>query len=675
MGTYRQNLTELMLLYLGTWLLIGLSVPATATATASATGAGEVSSRHRSKRTMTTICVEIRPSSPKDEPYYMCRGANFADGSGQQSCVEVRHQGGEGEPFYMCRGADSTGPGDEFSTTTNPHPAGHNFPFPPAFGGGSYPQQTLPGDPVHQVQPSAGPTTHQEEPQWQPLPQQHQPHAQYGLYGNPMAAHPPASPAQSSGLPQLSQPLVGSPPAATPGATAGPGPTATPPAPDPAAPPRSSNRPMEFSIVGNSRHRFGLEDEVQAWPDAGFRRDALDQQHRQTDPRDQLMWVPLSHTENPENDPVMKAFYSSLSGSGSPTQDNQEQISQASVPVVEPMMGQMASGYSPHNTQYPEAPAPPTLPPPPPTYSYQSEVSPPPNPYCSGCSAPAQPVGQCPTQPDNGVSYSTSCPSFQPVIISMPCYGQRPQPTPYFALPRASPGMGILRSPPMATPFGLDTGPVAGPFGGGGFGMAGQLGSPFGMAPQMGAPGYDMQHQVGGPFGMGMQLGMGLNPFGPFGALNPFNPFNRILAAPAPNVPASNGNLFQRVFNFDQGAEGTSTTEAAPRTEAHSGRTSKLNFSSSTTPSSSDQPDANANVSEARDSSEDEDSAEDIDKDEEPAVTTPLPEADADVSADAPEIQALVSKAAELLKPDKRKRHNPRSSGRVPQKHRYLQQL
>ncbi|XP_016983715.2 AT-rich interactive domain-containing protein 1A [Drosophila rhopaloa] len=661
------------MLFLWSCLIIGLSVPA------SATGAGEVS-RHRSKRTMTTICVEIRPSSPKDEPYYMCRGANFADGNGQQGCVEVRHQGGEGEPFYMCRGAESTVPGNEnrpspeISPPINPpptvqHDSVHNFQLLPAFGGGSYAQQAIPEGSIHQDQ-SARPTPYQEEPHQQPPPQQHQPHAQYGFYGHPMAAHPAASPAQSSGVPELSHPIVGSPPATPTGVSSGPGPAATPPTHDPAAYSRSSSRPKDHEIVGSSRDRFRFEDD--------FKRDDLNQQYRkpvnQPLPQDQLMWVPLSHTEDPENDPVMRAFYGSLSGAGSPAQkalaaagNKEELVPQATVPV-DPMVGQIASGYSPYNIQYPEVPAPPTLPPPPPTYP-QSEVSPPPNPYCSGCSASPPPF-QCPTQPDNGVSYSTSCPSFQPVIISMPCYGQR-QPAPYFALPRTP--AGILRGQPMATPFGLAPAPVGSPLGGG-FGMAGQFGNPFGMNPQMGGQGFDMEHQVGGPFGMGMQFGMGLNPFGPFGALNPFNPFNRMLGAPAHNVAAPNGNFFQRVFNFNQGDENTSTTEAAPYPEAQSERSGKLNFSSSTTePATSEQSDSIVRIAHER--VEDEDSAEDMDRDDDQAETTPLPASDADVSDDGAGIQELVSKAAELLKPDKRKRHNTRSSGRIAQKHRYLQQL
>ncbi|EDV57928.2 AT-rich interactive domain-containing protein 1A [Drosophila erecta] len=652
----------LKLIFLGTCLAIGLSVMPGASAAGHEVSPASGDVLHRSKRTMTTICVEIRPSSPQDEPYYMCRGANFGGDSSQQSCVEVRNQGGQGEPFYMCRGADSPVPGAENQPSMehmpllNPQPAvhhdaGHNFPVFPAFEGGSYPhpQQAVTEDPtrIHQVQP-AGPTPYQEQPHHRPVPQQHQPHAQYGFYGGPMAAPPTAPPAQSAGVPEFHHPTVGSPPAAPPGVPAGPGPASTAPSYDPAAFARSPSRPKENEVAGSGRHRFAFDDDVLAVPDVAFRREELQQQYRrpvsQQRPQDQLMWVPLSQTQDPENDPVMKAFYSSL---------GDERHSAQEAPVGnqdEPMVGQMGPGYSP----YPEAPAPPTLPPPPPTYS-QANESPASNPYCNGCSATAPPI-QCPTPLDNGMSYSTNCPSFQPVIISMPCYAQRP-PTPYFGLPRAP--------APLAPAGGF----------GGGFGLGAQLGSAFGMSPQMGGQGYDMEHQVGGPFGMGMQLGMGMSPFGPFGALNPFNPFNRILGAPAPNPPAQNGQFFQRVFKFNQDAATVSTTEAAPSTEAQSERGGKLNFSSSTpaTPSS-EQPDPI--VGEDLASEEDEDSAEAIDKEDEPAVTTPLPASEADDSADASGVPAIVSKATDLLKPtDKRKRHRQRSSGRSPQKHRYLQQL
>nr|XP_044249541.1 AT-rich interactive domain-containing protein 1A [Drosophila takahashii] len=647
MGAHPRNLK---LLFLWTCLTTELLL------TPGATGVVQVGNPipgellQRSKRTMTTICVEIRPSSPQDEPYYMCRGANFGGENGQQSCVEVRNQGGQGEPFYMCREAGSKEPDVEnrptpkLSPPISPqyaaqHDSVHNFPLYPAFEGGSFPQQAFPEDPINHAHP-AGPPSYQEKPHRQPLPQQHQPHSQYGYYGSPMAAPSPAPPAQSYGLPELPQPTEDSPPAAPPGFSAGPGPTSTPPSHDPAAPARSSNRPNENVLVGSSRHPLGFEDDVLAVPNLGFKRAELDLQYRRPvnppRPQDQLMWVPLSHKQEPENDPVMKAFYSSVSEY--PTQEAMAHGKQATVPIES--MGQLAPGYSPFDSQYPGSPAPPTQPPPP-TQS-ETEVSASPNPYCN---APATSF-QCPTQPDNGVSFSTSCPSFQPVIISMPCYGQR-QPTPYFALPRTPQGM-------------VRTGPF-----GGGFGMGSQLGSPFAMTPQIGAHGYDLEHQVGGPFGMGMQFGMGLNPFGPFGALNPFNPFNRILGAPAPNVPAP--NIFQRVFKT------ISTTETAPYTEAHTERSGKLNFSSSTL-ASSIAGQSDPIVSNAQESSEDEDSAEDIDRDDQ-ALTTPLPASEAEDSADAQEISVIVSKAAELLKPDKRKRHNPRSSGRIPQKHRYLQQL
>ncbi|XP_017079452.2 LOW QUALITY PROTEIN: basic proline-rich protein [Drosophila eugracilis] len=667
----------LKLLFLWTSLATGILVPTGAIRDVPVGSQVSGELLHRSKRTMTTICVEIRPSGPQDEPYYMCRGANFGGENPQQSCVEVRNQGGQGEPFYMCRGAESAGlglgpegvPSVEQSRPVNDHSvvqhdSVNNFPWYPALEGGSYPQQSVTGDPVHQAQPT-GPSTYQKF-QREPLPQQHQAQAQYGFNGSPIAAPAPALPAQSYGLPELSHPIIGSPPTASPGASAGPGPATTPASFDPASPARSSNRPSENGIAENSRHQFRFPEDVLSVPDVGFKWDEPNQRYlrpggvgNQARPQDEFMRVPLSHSQEPENDPVMKAFYSSLADTGYATHEASAPAGNKEVPG-EPRVGKMTPGYSSYSSQYPEAPAPPSLPPPPPMYSHP-EASPSPNPYYTGCSAPPPPF-PCSAPQDNGVSYSSSCPSFQPVIIAMPCYGPR-QPTPSFGLPRAP--FGTMSRQPMATPFGLDPAPVAGPFGGA-FGM----GRPFGMTPQMGAQGYDMENQVGGPFGMGMQLGMGLNPFGPFGALNPFNPFNRILGASPTNAPTPNDNFFQRVFKLDD--ETTSSPETAPNSESHSEKPGKLNFSSSTpTPSSSEQPDSD--VGDAQGSPEHEDSVEDIDKEDDQAVTTTTPASEVEASGDGHGIQVLVSKASELLMPDKRKRHNSRSKS--PQKHRYLQQL
>nr|XP_036677628.1 uncharacterized protein LOC118878714 [Drosophila suzukii] len=554
----------------------------------------------------------------------------------------------------MCRG-----PNPGLSPAINSHYAiqhdsVHNFPSVPAFEVGSTPQQAVSEDHIQQEQP-AGSTSYQKKPHHPPLPQQQQPHAHYRFYGNHLAAPSSAPSAPSYGLPTFSQPIVDSPPAASPGISTGPGAAATTHSHSSAEPTRSSNHPNNKEMVG---HQFNCKSDVLAVPTLRFQQDELNQElcrpENQPYPEDQLMWVSLSHTQGPENDPVMKAFYRSFtSAEAMAPADNKP----ASVPL-EPI-SKMASGYSAFDSQYPGASARETLSSPPSTYS-QVKLSPAPNQHCSGHSASVPPF-QCLTQRNVGLSLKTSCPNFQPVIITMPCYGQR-QPTPYVAMPRTPPG--TVRSQTKAIPFGLDKGPVVSPFGGG-FGLGTQFGSLFGMNPQTGTQEYDMEHQVGGPFGIGRQFGMGLNPFGPFGATNPFNPFNRILGAPASNVPAP--NLFQQVLKFKQSDEISSTTEAAPHSKAYTERSEKLNYSNSTpTPFTSEHP--NPVFGTHQESSEDEDSHED-----KKAVTTSIPASEAVDSA--PEISDILSKAASLLKPDKRKRLNNRSIGRVSQSHKYLQQL
>lgn len=658
------------------WICLSLGLAAGATVSGKVDNPVPEEPLHRSKRTMTTICVEIRPSGPQEEPYYMCRGANFGAESGQQGCVEVRNQGGGQEPVYMCQGMEPTkSPALENNQQVLPQPGSvHTFPSFPAFGGGSsYPHNQFAEHPIHQFPPPpppSPPTSYQEQSSHpQPLPQQPQAHGQTGHYGHPVAAHSAAPAAHPHGLPSVPYPIAGSAPAAPSGAPDGPGAAATSPPYDPAAGQGPANRPnKEYGILGSSRHS-GFEGEVFAVPDVGFRTEELHKQYRrpvtQHQHQDQLMWVPVSQSADPENDPVMRAFYGSLAGAGSQGQES------ASVPAdnrkEDPMVGQGAP-YTPFNSQYPEL-APPSAP----AYA-QADMSPSPTPstpYCNGCSV------QCPPPADNGMSYSTSCPSFQPVIITMPtCYGQQqpqPQPQPYYSMPRAAPGILQRPAPPLGAPFGLAPAPVANPFGGGAFGMNAQMGSPFGMSQ-----GYGMDQQVGGPFGMGMQLGMGLNPFGPFGTLNPFNPFNRILGAAAPTPPAPTGNFFQRVLKFNPNDFAFSTTEASPIMETSTTKGSgKLNFATSTaTPSTSEKP-PSAAVSDARsESEEEEDDSVEEDDGEEQLATTILPPEDLDKSEKELTARQFVSKAADLLKPEKRKRHNSRSSSsRVAQKHRYLQQL
>ncbi|XP_016960598.3 uncharacterized protein LOC108031560 [Drosophila biarmipes] len=615
---------------------------------------------HRSKRTMTTICVEITPSSSQDEPYYMCRDPNFGGENVQQNCVEVRNQGAQGEPFYMCREVESTTLGARkrshpgFSTPLNfhdgiKHDSGHNFPFFPAFDGWST---------TNKHDHPARSTTYQDKPHHHPLSQQQQPHAHYRFYGTHLVAPSSAPSVTSYGFPKFSQPIVDSPPTNSPGSLPGPGAAATTPSHDTEEPVQISNVRNKERIVGHNQRRFNFENDILAVTDEVFQRDKLNQElgrpRKQAYPEDQLMRVSLSDTEKPENDPVMKAFYSSLAGAEVVAQAGNKP---AYVPI-EPT-GEMASRYSPYEIQYLGASASPSLSPPPSTYS-EAELSNAPNQYCSGHST-SVPTFHCLTQPDKRVSLRSSCPSFQPVIITMPCYGQR-QPAPYIDLPRTQPE--IARSQSMVIPFGVDQGPIISPFELG-FGSGSQFGSPFGMKPQIGAQEYDMEHQVGAPFGMGMRFGMGWNPFGPFGTLNPFNHFNRILGGPTASVLAP--KHIQRVFNINHDDKVRLTTETAPHSEAPTAISVKLHFSSSTpTPFTPEHP--NPILGTHHDSFEDEDLHEDY-----KAETTPLPVLEANDST--PEIPGIVSKAADLLKPKQRKRHNSRSIGRISQKQRYLQQL
>ncbi|XP_017023864.1 uncharacterized protein [Drosophila kikkawai] len=667
------------------WIFLFIWLAAGATVSGKVENPASEEPRHRSKRTMTTICVEIRPSGPQEEPYYMCRGANFGAENGQQGCVEVKNQGGGQEPVYMCQGMEppKSVPGVEHLPAPEnqqpvPQPGSvHTFPSFPAFGGGSFqPHPQFAENPIYQFPPPSPspPTSYQEQsPYPQPLPQQPQSPAlgQGGFYGPPVAAHSFAPAAHSHSLPSVPYPTVGSPPATPPGTPNGPGPAATTPSYDPTADQGSSNRPSkEYGIVGSSRHRSGFEGDVFAVPDVRFRPEELNQQYRTpvSHPQDQMMWVPVTHSSDPENDPVMRAFYSSLAGAGSQSQEAAVPAGSQREPApMHPLVGQGAPSYNPYNSQ--SSPTPPA-------YS-QGGVPPSPTPStvnCNGCTAPSAPL-QCQPPADNGMSYSTSCPSYQPLIITMPCYGQQ-QPTPYYSMPRIAPGV-LQRTPPtLGSPFGLAPAPVTGPLGG----AYGSGGNTFGMSQ-----GFGMDQQVGGPFGMGMQLGMGLNPFGPFGTLNPFNPFNRILGAAPPMPPTPNGNFFQRVFNFNPNELAFSTTEAAPVAETSTTeRSGMLNFDSSTTPSNTPSPPSTPTSSSTPTPSSTETSESDIlgsenddSLEDEPYDRELMTGSSLDKKQQQEEITAsqIVSKATDLLKPEKRKRQHSRTSRRVSQKHRYLQQL
>ncbi|KAH8324839.1 hypothetical protein KR074_007512 [Drosophila pseudoananassae] len=585
-----------------------------------------------SQGTMTTICVEIRPSGPQEEPYYMCRGASFGSENGQKSCVEVRNEGGQGEPLYMCRGVEYFGPGGESRPLPEHFPVEpHTFPSFPAFGGGKF-QQSLAQE---GVPPSHPPTYQEQSTQPQPPLEQPQPAAQYRFHGIPMAAPALPSQAQPYGLPAVSYPPFGGPTAAPPGAPVGPGPAATASPHDPAAAARAGNL-FRDHIVGSNRHKPAFDDDVLGMPNIGHNKEELNQQYRR--PVDQQMvWVPLTHSQDPQNDPVMKAFYKSL--------------------ATDPVVGQAGPGYAPPQEPYQQNQGPPTLPPAPPAYALPEA----PSNYCSECSA-STPAVQCPANPtmDNGMAYIPTCPSFQPVIIAMPCYGSH-QPGNY--LPVARSGPPVLPAPGVGSPFGVPR-----PFGGA-FGLGGQVGSSFGGTTQMGD-----QH-VGGPFGMGLGLNPILNPFGPFGNLNPFNPFNRVLGSPNAATTPPHPNIFQNVFQPFEGVESTTTSDSSSSMDSPTERTGKLNFSASTpAPPSTTQ---SVTVGAAHESTDDQDSDED-DDDGADQETTALPAFEDNASAsdaDSKELTAkqLVNKAADLLKPEKRKRHNSRSNN--PQKRKYLQQL
>ncbi|KAH8298128.1 hypothetical protein KR018_007101, partial [Drosophila ironensis] len=603
---------------------------------------------------LTTICVEIRPSSPQEEPYYMCRGANFEAENRHQSCVAVKSQGENGEPVYVCRGVEYQSPAgdrrpvqDLFPDTNHKQqiPAVPTFPSFPAFGGGSFAQQQQSQYQAIDAPPHPQSTPYQEQPYQphQPTPEQQQPATRFGFYGNHMAATPASPAAQPYGVPAVFQPPLVGPQAAPSGAAVGPGSTAPTPSHDPAANQGAANTFRQSELVGSSRHRPGLDEEILSMPNVEHSREELNQQYRRpveqrTNPQEQMMWVPLAQTQDPHEDPVMRAFYKSLAVA-EPTSNREEQLPRYIAAPTNPIVG-----------QYQQGPPPPPFPPSPQAYVQQELTNPT---HCSECSASAPNV-QCPTSPiGDGMKYI--CPTFQPVIIAMPCYS--PQ----------QPVRAQIAAAPVPNPYVQS------------FGMGGQVGS-----PQMLGQAFGRDPQVSAPFGLPMGVGPIINPFGPFGNLNPFNPFNRILGSPptAAPRPMPNPNFFERVFNFNGGTtEGSLTTDSLVAAEVTTARSGKLNFSA-TTPVPTTPMAETPNVAEPapHDGGDDgADSAEDEGEDEEEVEgkSTPSPSTfEADESGDEKDSKTakqLVNKATELLASEKRKRHNSRSS--IPQKRKYLQQL
>ncbi|XP_030556087.1 DNA-directed RNA polymerase II subunit RPB1 [Drosophila novamexicana] len=682
---------------------------------------------HRSKRTLTTICVEIKPSGPQEEPYFMCKGTDFSRGGGQaQPAAEEQPQPIQNYP----------------QPEAQPMPMNGQYaqaPFPsfPSFGAGFFPIMSN----YEEATPKATPTSSYQNQS--PAGESHAA-AHFGTAPATFAAGPAP---QSYGMPAVSYSAAGGAAAAARGTAAGSGPATTPnsyaaaaptksppaaqAAPQPKSQPASSqasNGNPYDALVSSQRHRTAMDQDVLNVPDVGFRQEELNLQYRLPEPMvgaaPPMMWMPLAQTQLQQptaaaqlppyyDDPVMRTFYASL-------EPNEPQVAQA-VPMqqaapMEPLVAQVAppsrpaSGYMPMygQTAPAAAAAPPTPPPSQPAYdanpkssSGQGYAPAPGSPVdgnaCNSCTRPCS----APLESTSNYNTPAHCPSFQPVIIAMPCYGQQ-QPTHYLAVP----GSGASSPPALAResmvgssfggPFSLAA-QMGSPFGnhfgmtspqvGSAFGMGPQAGSAYGMsAPQLGSN-FGMAPQVGAPFGLAPVL----NPFGPFGSLNPFNPFNRILGAAAPTTQQPRLRLF--------GAPEESTTatlQAAPQYQQAPPKTFTLNFSSSTlAPASkvSSEP-AAAVVGIARDpddgQKEDDDDDQDDDEDGSHEVTDAPHTAgttedvastlDAEVSKSLESkdltVEQLLKKGEDKLKNEnKRKRHNSRNSNSNSQKRKYLQRL
>jgi len=431
-------------------------------------GQEELEPLHRNKRTLTTICVEIQPSGPQNEPYFMCKGADFSNGAGPASAPQPAQPDQQQQSMYNFQQAGAQ--------------MAPQVPFPsfPSFGAGFFPtSQTY--DSPSAISKTTSPSSGQES---------------HGVqYGATPAAFTPGSAPQSYGMPAVSYPASGGPPAVARGTVTGPSPAATPTSYADAGSKKPTttgqtaqmhkSQPSSgqtsngnaYESLMDSRHRVAMDDSVLAMPNVGFQSEELNPQYRRPlEPPMMLMQfqqppaVPLPYYD----DPIMRIFYAS--------QGHQEQQVSQAAPLqqaapIEPLVAQVLPAAAAPASAYPAPyaaaatapdvplpPAPPTPPPPQaqPNYNaYSKPSSPftPPAPVdgnaCNSCNRP------CSAPAEN-------CPSYQPVIIAMPCYGQQ-QPTHYLAVPgSAAPSVPAMsREPIVGSPFGAS------------FGMPQQVGSPF----------------------------------------------------------------------------------------------------------------------------------------------------------------------------------------------------
>ncbi|TDG47226.1 hypothetical protein AWZ03_006357 [Drosophila navojoa] len=715
MANYPQHLRLLLLLsllLLCPWLALGLVQEQQQAAPRE-----QLDALHRSKRTLTTICVEIKPSGPQEEPYFMCKGTDFSRGGAPAQPAAEQQQKQQQQQQQQQQPIQTYQQTEQQTRPINPQYIQTPFPSFPSFGAGFFPIASNYDEPPAKATPA---TTYSNQT---PATESH-----VGNFGPAAAAaYAPATAPQPYGVPAVHYPGAGGAPAAARGNAAGARPASAAPAYADAAAPKSPSaaqgaslpKPQSASgqashgngnaydsLVG-SRYHVGIGEDVLAVPDVGFRQEELNLPYRQpVAGRDAMVgvappmvWMPLMQTQLQQptaaaqpppyyDDPIMRTFYASL-------EPNEPQLGQAA-PLQQATPVEL-SGYSPSYPQpaaAPAAPMPPQMTPPsqpnynanPKTTSALTYSPAPPGDsnVCNSC--------PCPTSADSTASYNTpaQCPSFQPVIIAMPCYGQQ-QPTHYLAVP-GSGSAAAARDPMVGSSFGAPFG-LGSPFGlnqqvapsfglsapqvGSGFGLGAHAGAAYGIGgPQVGSS-FGMAPQVGAPFGMAPVL----NPFGPFGSLNPFNPFNRLLGAPVPTTQQPRLRLFGAP---EESTMGTATTAALPKVFG-------LSFPSTTTRAPTTKGGMQTTesvVAATRDGGkkEDADEAEDEEEDEEEENdshdNTEAPKSAEDVETEASKstdpdsdlnAEQLIVKGEEKLKSDKRKRQNFRS--KTSHKRKYLQRL